>query len=370
MTPRWPAGRIRRQRGVSLVEVALSAAVLGACAVLLWGVNEHQVRIESQEDASHSLTRAHDALLAFAYLHGHLPCPAPSTQGLASCTGGDSGFLPYLTIGLPDPGAGRIRYEVSQAAPSLTAGGAYTVIVGRPAGEHGDLAPNDVTLAALSSDRQWPLYDLCASLNGTAQGTLAYGLSADVGDATSAGGPGHGGTGTAAVAPRREQVRVGRSMLAARLGCAPLSASARAHFNTALGARVMARAMRDYRDQFDLGYHTYAADLLQGLWFAADAAYATRRAYTKMLVAKAEAESTSGLHISPYLESQIKLAASGIYAIAMASNVARFTANLVKAKARRETIHDLADSTAATAEEVEQRAILSVTPSSFDDASP
>lgn len=359
--------RPRRQRGVSLVEVAVATAVLGVCGMATWNFIERQNLAQRDRQVASMVTRAQDALLAFAYLHGHLPCPAPSPDGRAKC-GKDSGYLPYLTLGLPAREAATILYRVPVQVPALTVSGAgaYSVVVGQPEGKFGDIAPRTTTLAAAASDRQEGLYDFCAALGGSGNDKLAYELSivADEGSTSaSVVGTSPGGIG-------RTHVLVGRSTLATRLGCAPLSAAVRAQFNAALGGQIMARAMRDYRDQFELGYHTYAADLAQGVFFAANAVYTTTRAVTKMTVAKAEAEGTALLHSAPFVESVVAVAASGIYGGAMASNVARFATNLITAQTRRETIKALTASTQATATEIGQRAVSGATRQSFGITSP
>jgi prepilin-type N-terminal cleavage/methylation domain-containing protein len=351
---------LNRQRGVSLIEVALASAVLGICAVLLWGVSEKQARTQQADKASFLVGRAHDALLAYAYLNGHLPCPASTTGGQASCDGNENGFLPYLTLGLPAPEAGRIRYRVSMSAPSTVAAAPYEVIVGQPSGEHADLEAHKVTLASLAPADHDTLLDLCASLGGAAHNTLAYALTLETGTGT--------GTGTAATvaaappgaAPAGSATQtesMGRGRLAVRLGCAPQSAGVRSHFTAALGGQMMARAMMDYRDQFEMGYHTYAADLAQGVFFMANAMYGTTRARTKMIAAKASSESSNYLNMSPYLQAQVAFASSGIYAGAMISNVARFSKNIETAKQRRQTIGDLKDSTQRVAMEIQARAL-------------
>jgi len=139
----------------------------------------------------------------------------------------------------------------------------------------------------------------------------------------------------------------------------------RSHFHAALGARIMARTMRDYRDQFDLAFHMYLADLAQGLFFAASASYGTKRAVTKMMVAKAEAEGTALLHDVPFVKAMLTVGTSGIYAGAMVSNVARFSKNIATAVVRLGTVQDLERSTRSTADDIGRRAVTSARPESF-----
>jgi hypothetical protein len=361
-----PASRVR-QRGISLVEVALASAVLGVCVVLLWGVSEQQTRTEKSDRTTSMIERAQDAVLAFAYLHGHLPCPASSGDGKASCGAGDTGFLPYLTLGLPAPEAGKIRYTVSTAAPSLVTGSPYRVAVGRRTGPLNGLTAQVVPLASVSPAGHEVLFDLCAALGGASHGAMAYALATDAG--TSGGTGPIAATGSAMNVDSVDAVSrsVGRSQLAAQLGCASLSASARAHFNAALAAQTMSRAMLDYTDLYELGFHTYAADLAQGVWFETNAIFTTTRAYTKMTVAEADEKSTNHLKLPNYVLARTLFGASGVYAAAHASNVIRFANNLATAKVRQKTVHALLASTERTAKDIGERAVLASSSAFFID---
>jgi prepilin-type N-terminal cleavage/methylation domain-containing protein len=364
MTPRLSRSPVR-QRGVSLIEVALASAVLGICAVLLWGISEKQVRTQQSDSAASLVRRAHDALLAYAYLHGHLPCPASTTGGEASCNGNESGFLPYLTVGLPAPEAGRMRYRISMSAPSMVTVASYQVITGERSGPDRDLVGRKVALSSLSPTDHDALLDLCASLGGAAHGALAYALTLETGDATSPAPASTRGPQPAGNATQTESM--GRARLAARLGCAPQSAAVRSHFTAALGGQVMARAMLDYHHLFQMGYHTYKADLAQGMWFATNAIYNTTRARTKMIEAKGASEASNYLNITPYLKAQISFASSGVYAGALLSNVARFSNNMQLGAQRKRTIEGLLNSSQRVATEIQKRAVQNGS-RSFSDA--
>ena len=337
-----------RQRGVSLVEVALAAVILGACAVVLWGVIDRQARTTRADQSLSLVDRAHDAILAYAYLHRRLPCAAESTDGIAACGGTGTGFLPYITLGLPDPKAGNIRYRVSMTAPSPVTGAPYRVIVGQRSGSFNDLFAQTVPLATVSPGGHEELFDLCEALNsGSANGEMAYELTLDP------------GTGAAtAASPSAVAQTIGRSQLAARLQCASMAAAGRAHFNAALAADTMARAMADYDAQFNLGFHTYYADWAQGLWFFANSTYSTKRAITKVTAADAEWNATNYLHASPYYMAVSKIPLAGLYTGAMASNLARFSKNIDTGNKRRATIRAMLDTTNLSATEIKNRAIL------------
>ena len=92
------------------------------------------------ERARHAETReqladAREALLNFAAVSGHLPCPAPDAGGLAaaSCSATlNKGHLPWQTLGLisTDPWGQGLRYAVVggfTASPTLNTKAAITV---------------------------------------------------------------------------------------------------------------------------------------------------------------------------------------------------------------------------------------------------
>lgn len=76
----------------------------------------------ARRQAEAGLADIRAALLAYAALHGHLPCPDASTtpddaaygQAAARCSGASAGFLPFKTLGLAefDPWGERWRYRV------------------------------------------------------------------------------------------------------------------------------------------------------------------------------------------------------------------------------------------------------------------
>lgn len=124
------SGPRRRNRGFSLVEMAVALLIVG---LLLGGLLGSVGALEKRQRAAGTeaqLEEARDALVAFAVANRRLPCPAnPATPdtvagaGLenaptpAGCTGGASGVLPWATLGLPasDAWGRRFTYRVSAA---------------------------------------------------------------------------------------------------------------------------------------------------------------------------------------------------------------------------------------------------------------
>lgn len=106
----------QRMRGFTLVELSLVLLALGLilpAAVILWQLSERQsvsaVQMTSQK-------QARDALLGFLHAGYRLPCPAADTLGVADCSVGQVGFLPWRTLGLPRPDSAALRYGVDRRA--------------------------------------------------------------------------------------------------------------------------------------------------------------------------------------------------------------------------------------------------------------
>lgn len=345
---------LKRQRGVSFVEVAIASVVLSGCAVLLWGVIDRQAKVVRSVQSFTLVDRADDALLAYGYLHGRLPCPAPLTTGAELCDGKATGFLPYLTLGLPEPDAGRIRYRVSMVAPSPVIGSAYQVVVTQPVGAFKDPAATAVPLAVLNPNGHEPLFDLCRALGAPAVGReMAYALTLDPGSAKTASAN--------AVTPMTAQAvehTVGRSQFAARLHCGALAVAGRAQFDAALAADTMAHAMGDIHHQFELIKFTYVADTLNGAFFLGNSIYSLKRAVTKTTAAMAAMQASDGADAKALTLSRVNMAKAGIYTAAMASNYARFLTNEGLAELRERTLEELKIATGKSAADIKARALL------------
>lgn len=122
------AGSARRASGFSLVEMAVVLVVFALMLHALLMITGTQIANQRVKDTEQVLGQARQALLGFAAVNGRLPCPAngnvPSATagaGLeraptaAGCTGGQTGVLPWATLGLPETDAWgrRITYRVS-----------------------------------------------------------------------------------------------------------------------------------------------------------------------------------------------------------------------------------------------------------------
>lgn len=356
---------MRRQRGLSLVEVAIASVILGACGVMLWGVIDRQAKVAHVDRSITLIDRANDALLAYGYLHGRLPCPAPLTAGMESCDGKDSGFLPYLTLGLPDAAAGRVRYRVSMVAPSPVAGSPYQVVVAQPSGQEKNLSAQVVPLSRVSSGVHEPLLDLCQSLGGAVDaGTMAYDLALDPAGAAAPSSTSAAGSSTPATA-EAVQYTVSRAQFAARLHCSSLAVAGRAQFNAALAADSMARAMEDILAQFKLVKFTYAADTAQGVYWELNSIYSLDRAIIKTMTAQAALQASNGANSAPRNLAAVNMVLAGTFTAALTSNLARFVTNQIKAELREVELRDLLELTERTAVDVRARALLGTSSAFF-----
>lgn len=108
--------RTRHVAGVTLVEMAATLAVLGAATAAVLPLWLSQTSADEEARILVSMDRARGALTAYATLNGRLPCPATDAASgteAVDCKGKPSGFLPYVTLGLPDGGFAGLPYSIS-----------------------------------------------------------------------------------------------------------------------------------------------------------------------------------------------------------------------------------------------------------------
>lgn len=336
-----------RQRGMSIIESSLALIILGVAALVLWHFMAASQQQQSQVRADFTAERARDALLGFAFLNGRLPCPAADAAGVESCDGRADGFLPARTLGFPDLSAGGIRYAVPSAAAVLLApAGSFRALV--PAiGAEGQLQAQAMPLKSLipAGVPYDGSLDFCAALADTRlQGSVAFSLS------STASGP-FGPTGGAMV--------FSRSQVASQLRCASLlSVAGRAHFNTHLAAVTMQQSLIDYKTQFDISSGLYIWDVAQSVWFLSNSSYKLLQTSVKIYLGSAEFFGSSFKNPAPLLTSLALVPAVLTYTGMLASNLTRFTYNIVVMRQDEAMMNTVVSNVTALSAELGRNALL------------
>ncbi|PWF47715.1 prepilin-type N-terminal cleavage/methylation domain-containing protein [Massilia glaciei] len=153
-------------KGFTLVEMALVLVIVGFMLGGLLTPLSMQLEQRKASETQRALDEAREAVLGFALRNGYLPCPAVSAgNGLEdrngdNCSGGKrSGFLPWVTLGLPklDSWGHIYRYSVTPAFSNsrvlFTLASRRDIAVGtRDAGGRlvGATAVNDIPAVILS----------------------------------------------------------------------------------------------------------------------------------------------------------------------------------------------------------------------------
>lgn len=127
---------MRKQRGFTLVELAVALAIVGLLLGMLIVPLNAQVDQQRISDTQKQLNLITEAILGFAVANGRLPCPAtPGTANTVAGAGSENkpgatcalsdGVLPWAALGLPETDAWgrRFTYRVTTAMADDPAGG-------------------------------------------------------------------------------------------------------------------------------------------------------------------------------------------------------------------------------------------------------
>ena len=139
----------RRNRGFTLAEIAIVTLILGLMVVGVLGALTNQVNQGRVNVTQRQLDEIRETLLGFAARTGYLPCPDTTGDGIEDTNRANTvapfvptcpaveGFLPWVTLGVPQTDAWgiRFRYRVKDefARPNAVnspAVGGLTPIVG------------------------------------------------------------------------------------------------------------------------------------------------------------------------------------------------------------------------------------------------
>lgn len=328
---------MKKHAGYTLIELSIALVVLGIVIVLIWRFVGFNAQYALSNGQRAILRSADEAVTGFVLSNNRLPCPDTNGDGREDCGAGAAvGKLPFISIGMSEADAGRIRYGVYRNASGTPVNDADLAVaidrmpmlatIGTP------MAGYDLFGAHRNG------IDLCAGLrNGansasnvnllhvttTAQNiNVAYALAiSGPTDADQAGNLLDGSNAAAGVAfeaPSRvtdgnyddRVVAVGFDRLMGRIGCnGVLAAATHAHANAATMAEITHQAMLDYKIQLDL---------IKELADANVAAAAAAVAIAATGVSTGAAEIAEGL-----AESLLTLgAASEVEALAIAGEVA------------------------------------------------
>ena len=113
--------QFRSQRGAALL-ILVAMLALGASALLIGAIQPNGGEARRQRETMATLAQAREALLGYALVHGRLPRPAvaadngsESTQSCGDAAAACTGFLPWVTLGLPatDSWGKLLRYSVT-----------------------------------------------------------------------------------------------------------------------------------------------------------------------------------------------------------------------------------------------------------------
>lgn len=348
-------GSYRRQGGWSLIEVAISLVVFGVClAVSAKAINLRANGAAKAQALSH-LQRADQALQAYAQLRGRLPCAASDTSGIEDCSNASASLLPYITLGLAEAKFGGYRYERDETGESLSGTDRYEVPALTSGVDSADMQPSMMLLSAVTKGGNDPAYNLCWTLTSTPAAALsmAYRITAP------------GSANGAAANQELRPAYMSRGRLAAKMRCADLAVSGRAHFDVLIGAKLMQRGGADNLKVFKKGLPTVYIDISQGIYFAAAAMHGTYQANRTGVQTLAQFYASDGTDFSMWLKgatARAKAPLIAIHAATLTTQVVRFSINLAKNLEYRQRLTKLQADIDASVAAIQSNAYRGVQP--------
>ena len=284
----------RRQRGLSLVELAVAMVIVGILGLIVWRWVMATREPLQRPAMLAQLSEAQAAVEGFVLANSHLPCPASDAGGVAACGDANAVFLPWRTLGMGSE-FNNLHYGVSRggsldlaagitvAAPSVSPD-LYLDLPGLAVPEHTedsgaatdaatDAANAAVASIAAAKGRRTVVngLDWCHVLrryaaNSAAPGVLAAGSAADsvpvayilVHPGANNQFDGNNAVGASSVwkfdFPGRPQssdfddlsLAIGPADLSARIGCVARLSAMQAAAQGAYAAYDTARVMQEY----------------------------------------------------------------------------------------------------------------------------
>ncbi len=163
-------GQQDRQRGLSLLEMAIVLVVLGSILASLMPIWQQRIEQQRYQRSSEQLREARLALLGHFMIHGALPCPAQTATAAPAPCDDYVGFLPAVDLGLAGPTDSEGRWldgwdqavvyalapglERSQASSALLDKGLEVLTQGAASCSHGQLRATHLAWVLVARNRR------------------------------------------------------------------------------------------------------------------------------------------------------------------------------------------------------------------------